>query len=94
MSKIKYRYCTDSCQGVKETPHTFMGIQEGEETPFGRMAPQLVWKCECGKETLENIPTRRCHKRTWPYHNASAGVTFESESHEQAYTKAKGLTPA
>ena len=48
---------------------------------------------ECGSHiTLPPAAPVPKKKRTWPYHNVSAGVTFESESHEQKYTKAHGLT--
>lgn len=95
--KTKFHPCLNNDCRPKSGPsaeHVFKGIQPGEQTPFGKMADEQIWKCSwCGYEHLENIPRRRCHKRTWPYHNDSAGVTFESESHEQKYCAANKLTP-
>lgn len=93
------KYCFGkTCPSVKQgrpTLHQIVGIQPGEETRFGKMADQYRVRCqECQSEALESIPKRRCHKRTWPYYNESAGVTFESDSHEQKYVKDNNLTPA
>lgn len=72
--------------------HELLGIKQGEETPFGRMSDEYVLKCTaCGKEKLETIPKARVRKRSWPYYNESAGVTFTSDSHEKSYVKANNL---
>lgn len=79
----------------KKVEHFYAGIKPGAETPFGKMADELIVQCShCGYQHLQSISKPRCHKRTWPYYNASTGVTFESESHEQAYVKKHNLTPA
>lgn len=70
--------------------HTMRGLRQN---PTGE-AMEQVWACDrCGTERQTPIPKPRCHKRTWPYYNESAGVTFESESHEQKHCKEHGLTP-
>ena len=48
--------------------------------------------CEaCGTFNYKEPAKVSKKKRTWPYHNDSADVTFESESHEQKYVKANNL---
>jgi hypothetical protein len=91
--KQKHQYCLAlACHNTHSTPapHVFLGLRKclsGE-------AMEEAWRCErCGYEHQASIPKRRCHKRTWPYYNDSAGVTFESESHEQKHCAAHGLTP-
>lgn len=94
MNKTKSQYCLNNeCHALHKStpaPHSAMGLvkcQSGE-------AMEIEWRCDrCGYRHQTAIPKVRCHKRTWPYHNDSAGVTFESESHEQKYCKANGLTP-
>lgn len=48
--------------------------------------------CEaCGTQnhkTPAQVPKK---KTTYPYYNGSAGMTFESESHEMKYAKANNL---
>jgi ribosomal protein L37E len=92
--RTKYRYCGSvKCpSGAKEVEHEILSV--GTPDP-GMTAPHFQLKCKtCGHESWEVIPKRRCHKRVWPYHNESVGVTFESESHEQKYVKANNLSPA
>lgn len=74
--------CTDSPLGAL---HLWIGMENGER----------VGKCDiCGKINLKALPQRTMNvkKQGWPYYNASVGVTFESESHEQKYTKEHNLT--
>lgn len=93
--KTKTQYCLNNACHLEHNGAPALHYLKGvEKNPAGE-ANELVWWCaRCKYEHHDAIPKRRCHKRTWPYHNASAGVTFESESHEQAYTKAKGLIPS
>lgn len=90
----KHILCSDNdCylkNGGRPALHTFQGMKKCETGE----AMEQSWACDlCGHEVRQPQPRVRCHKRTWPYHNDSAGVTFESESHEQAYCKANKLTP-
>lgn len=94
MSKTKSIPClNDECRNAHKsapTQHTCKGLvkcKAGE-------AMELLWVCDtCGHEHQTAVPKVRCHKRVWPYHNDSVGVTFESESHEQKYCKANKMTP-
>jgi hypothetical protein len=92
--KTKTHYCLDQeCHSLHKStpaPHTMMGIVQCTTGT----AMEEEWRCDrCGYRHQSSISRRRCHKRTWPYHNESAGVTFESESHEQKYCAANNLTP-
>ena len=94
MVKSKFAYCiNDLCKSRvagKQSEH----VCAGTARCVSGTAIELVWTCsDCATSHQEPIPKRRCRKRTWPYYNESVGVTFESESHEQKYTKANNLTP-
>lgn len=92
--KTNHQYClNDECRNHHNgtpAPHRMLGIVKCKAGD----ALEEEWSCDrCGHKHQVSIPRRRCHKRTWPYHNESAGVTFESESHEQKYCKANNLEP-
>lgn len=92
--KQKYLYCLNSeCHAKRDGRPAVYQLVGSAKNPNGE-ALEHVYACtHCGATRQEPIPKRRCHKRTWPYHNESAGVTFESESHEQKYCKEHNLTP-
>lgn len=78
--------CISNKEG-KQVEHKILGV----EYPCGT-APNWRVKCSsCGHEDFVVIPKISKKKRTWPYYNESAGVTFESESHETKYAKDNNL---
>ena len=92
--KTKFIYCrNEKCYQASPSGKTEHHLKGTAQNPAGT-AVELVWECgKCGERHQEPMPTARCHKRTWPYHNASVGMTFESESHEQKYCAENKLTP-
>lgn len=60
---------------------------------LGRMDDQNILECEtCGVKHDRKACEVPKKKTTWPYYHGGCGVTFESESHEQKYTAAHGMT--
>lgn len=55
---------------------------------------QRILACDDCREQMTIGPAAPVPKKktTWPYYHEGCGVTFESESHEQKYTKAHGMT--
>lgn len=78
--------CPNSkCENFAQTwSHPLVGVDD----EGGR-----VLRCECGSHIhIDPAPKVSKKKTTWPYYHGGCGVTFESESHEQKYTKAHGMT--
>lgn len=76
-----------SWKECKKVDHTILAI----EYPCGT-APNWLLKCDlCGSQHHMVVPKISKKKRVWPYYNESAGVTFESESHETKYAKDNNL---
>ncbi len=53
-----------------------------------------IFACEACANVRQYGPAPAVPKKktTWPYYHEGCGVRFESESHEQKYTKAHGMT--
>lgn len=59
----------------------------------GEVGTQTLQCDKCGSTSWRDAPprTKSIQRRSWPYYNESAGVTFESDSHEQKYVKTNNL---
>lgn len=74
--------CTGTCGNVM---HKIMGSGEGG---------MRVLQCDKCGSTAWREPARRIsnpERHPWPYYNESAGMTFESESHEKNFVKENKL---
>lgn len=80
------KYVFHACSGTcGKSMHKLLGAGEGNS--------QVLQCDKCGTTTWREAParTQSVKKRSWPYYNESAGVGFESESHEKAYVKKNNL---
>lgn len=79
------RFVQQNCSACKcMTSHVVLGT--GEESG------KLLVQCEaCAKLADRPIAKVSKKKTTYPYYNGSAGMTFESESHEMKFAKANKL---
>ena len=59
----------------------------------GESDSQILQCDKCGSTSWRTAPaiTKNIKRRSWPYYNESAGVNFESESHEKKYVKENKL---
>jgi hypothetical protein len=97
MKSVK-RYCLNSECGSRRTgntsTHEIYGIQEGQETPFGKMADMVKLRCVCCKhESTDIISKRKPRKQVGKFYHEGLGQVFDDKDHEKKWTKENGYDP-